>query len=223
MLEKINLQYLADGAGDPSAEADINAGADSGEKDAGTADGGQNAGINTEEADRIAAARSERAAKAAVTSYFKQKGMTEAEAEEAFAAYKAAKAEQEEADRNNLQALQQKLQGYEAKESEAMRLANARLIRAEAMVQATGLNVKADRIDYLIRLADLTQVDVDEHGNADGAAIRLALEDVLKDVPELKSTSGDEDDRPGFKVGSPGQQKPNASSDQLAAIFGNTE
>ncbi len=223
MLGKINLQYLADGAGDPSAEADINAGADSGEKDAGTADGGQIAGINTEELERIVEARKERAVNSVLNSYFRQNELTEEEAKEAIATYKKAKAEQEEADRNNLQALQQKLQGYEAKESEAMRLANARLIRAEAMVQATGLGVKPERVNPLIRIADLTQVGVDENGNADGAAIRLALEEALKIVPELKSTSSDEDDRPGFKVGSPGQQKSNASSDQLAAIFGNTE
>ena len=219
ILRNINLQLLADGTGVPGAEDADEAGEDGPANEAGMEDSSQSTGVDTSKADRIAKARAERAARAAVTSYFKQQGMTTEEAQEAFNAYKKAKAEQEEEDRNNLQALQQKLEGYEAKESEAIKNANRRLVRAEAMVQATGLNVNPDRIDYLIRLADLTQIEVDEHGNADGAAIRVALEEVLTDIPELKNKSADEDTRPGFKVGSPGQQAPDVVADQVSAIL----
>lgn len=218
MIENLNLQLLAEAEENAAAEE---ASADGGAEDAGQANDGQDVGINQEEADRIAQARSERAAKAAVTSYFKQQGLSEQEAQQAFEAYKQQKAQQAEAERNDLQALQQKLAGYEQQESQAMQLANKRLVRAEAMVQAMSLNIRPDRVEHAIRLADLTQVEIDENGRPDEAAIQAALQTVTREIPELLTRSAD--DRQGFKLGGPGQNKQTSANDALAKIFGNKD
>ncbi|MDO5734714.1 MAG: hypothetical protein Q4P08_06265 [Eubacteriales bacterium] len=186
-------------------------------------DGGQDAGLNLDEASRIASERSERAQRSALKSYFKQQGLSEAEAQQAFEDFKASKAQKEE-ERNNLTALQQKLAGYKKSESEMLQKANKRLIRSEAMVQAAKLAVRPDRIDYAIRLADISQVEVDEQGNVDGTAVQEALKKVTEDLPEILNQAGKEDEndnRPGFKMGGPGQSGAEGIPEKIAGIFGN--
>ena len=77
----------------------------------------------------------------------------------------------------------------------------------------------------MIRLADLSAVGMDEHGQPDKAAISAALEAVVSTTPEFKATSGaDEEGKPGFKIGASDQQKQQlGTSEQIASIFGNTE
>lgn len=84
------------------------------------------------------------------------------------------KAEKEEAERRAQEAQQQAAQ---------------RLIQAEAKVVAVEAGVKPDRIPYVLRLADLSSVDVDENGQVDATALRAAIEAVLRDVPELKGAT----------------------------------
>src|SRR5690606_30749699 len=84
------------------------------------------------------------------------------------------KAEKEEAERR-------------AKEAEAA--ANQRLIQAEAKVVALELGIKPERVAYAIRLANLSDVEVGENGKVDTKALKAALEQVIKDIPELKGTS----------------------------------
>jgi|BioPla2DNA2_1021312.scaffolds.fasta_scaffold23452_2 hypothetical protein len=186
-----------------------------------TADG-QKVGIDMEEAARIAGERSERAERAALAAYYRKQGLTEEEVTQAIEAFKTDKAARLEAEKNDLSALQKRVEDYEKQESEAIRNANLRLVRAEAMVQAVGLNVRPDRIDYAIRLADLSKVEVDENGQVDETAVREALEQILNDFPELKVASSSEDGH-GFKLGSPGQKQQLGTSEQIASIFGNTE
>lgn len=77
----------------------------------------------------------------------------------------------------------------EARAAERESAANQRLIRAAAQVEAVGLGVKADRVDYALRLADLSEVEVGDDGAVDTAAAKAAIEAVLKDLPELKGTT----------------------------------
>jgi hypothetical protein len=90
------------------------------------------------------------------------------------------------------------------------------------MVQAVGLNVRPDRIDYAVELAKLSQIEIDENGHVDEEAVRDALQQVLNDMPEWKITSSSEDGH-GFKLGSPGQKQQLGTSEKIASIFGNTE
>src|SRR5690606_24567870 len=83
------------------------------------------------------------------------------------------KAEKEEAERRAQEAQQQAAQ---------------RLVQAEAKVVAVELGVKPDRIPYVLRLADLSSVDVGDDGVVDAKELRDAIEAVLRDVPELKGS-----------------------------------
>lgn len=178
----------------------------------------EKAEYNTEEANRIANERAERASKAAMKSYLKQQGLSEEEAQQAFENFKANKAKEAEAQKNDLTALQQRVSEYESNESQALKLANTRLIRADAMAQAIGIGFKADRIDYAIRLADLSQINIDENGNPDLDAIKIALKKVADDIPELLNSH--EEEQQGFQMGSPGTQNKNID-ERLSKIFGN--
>lgn len=184
-----------------------------------TSNDGSNVGsIDTEKAEQIAAGRSERAAKAALKDFYKQQGMTEQEATQAFEAYKQNRAQKEAEDRNNLGVLQQQNAELKAQAARALETANKRLINADAKTLASTMGVKPDRVDVVVRLANLKDVTVDEDGSVDKAAVKKALEDALKLVPELKQT---DENRAGFKIGGGGQDTTPNVSDKLAEIFGN--
>lgn len=175
--------------------------------------------VDPAEVERIANERSERATRAALRSYFQQQGLTEEQAAEAITQYRAAQEQRAAEERNNLQALQQKLDTYEKGEAELFRRANARLIRADAVLMAGKLGIRPDRIDAAIRVANLSGVTVDEQGAVDETALKTALEEVTKQLPEFLTKS--DEGATGFKLGAPGQSNSSASGDALAKIFGN--
>lgn len=118
-MRRFNLQLFADG----------------GEEGTGTTGTERHeTGYSFEQAEEIAVARAERATKAALSSYFKQQGMTEEEAQEAFKDYKSKK----EAQKPDIAAVTKerdeavsKLKAYE----------NEKLLRQK--------NVREDDIDYV--------------------------------------------------------------------------
>lgn len=215
-LEKNVIPEAEEEVEETNEGAEPNAGAETAEE--------ESAGLNIEEAQRIGSKRSERAERSAVASYFKQQGLSEEEVAQALEAYKQRKEELALEQRNNLSAMQARVDEYEANGTEKLREANLRFIRAEAMVQAINMGVDTSKLDYAIRLADLRNVQVDEEGNVDGVEIKSALQQVLTDIPELKGGQGkDEEERTGFKVGAPGSvDNESKIKDQLSAIFGNT-
>lgn len=187
-------------------------------------DGNQEAGKNIEqidmaEAERIATEREERATRGALTSYFKQQGLSEEEVKKALEAYKARQAEAKTAARNDLTQLQAQYDALEKEKQAIMVQANTRLIRSEATMQALSMQIRPDRVEHVIRLADLSAVGMDEHGQPDKAAISAALEAVVSTTPEFKATSGaDEEGKPGFKIGASDQQQQMKDA-ELAKIF----
>lgn len=185
-------------------------------------DGNQEAGKNIEqidmaEAERIATEREERATRGALTSYFKQQGLSEEEVKQALEAYKAHQAESKAAARNDLTQLQAQYDALEKEKQAVMAKANQRVIRSEATMQALSMQIRPDRVEHVIRLADLTGVGMDEHGQPDKAAILAALEAVVSTTPEFKATVG-EDGKPGFKIGASDQQQ-SMKDAELAKIF----
>lgn len=72
----------------------------------------------------------------------------------------------------------------------AIEAANQRAIRAEARVQAAALGVRPERLDYVLRLLDLSEIEVGEDGTPDAGAIKQAVEQLLRDLPELKGSTG---------------------------------
>lgn len=167
-LVPMDLQFFADG-GDPDA-GDNGGGQDTGDGGQGHAgatptDGGKT--FTQEELDRLIQQRLQRERKKweqQLEEERKKAAMTEAER---------LKVEKEEAERKAREAQQQAAQ---------------RLVQAEAKVVALELGVKPDRIPYVLRLADLSGVDVGDDGVVDAKALRDAIEAVLRDVPELKGS-----------------------------------
>lgn len=100
--------------------------------------------------------------------------------------------------------------------------ANDRAIKAEtkmqAMAMAGELGVSASKMPYLLKMADLSNVVKD--GAISEEALKESLNNVLKDLPELKTKT--EEVTHGFKVGADGGQKANTNNEELARIFGVT-
>ena len=80
--------------------------------------------------------------------------------------------------------------------------ANQRLIQAIAQSEATKLNINPDYVADAVRLADLSNVKVNDDGTVDTKSITTALEAVLERMPVLKATT--EAPAGGFKVGGQG-------------------
>lgn len=176
--------------------------------------------LDFEKAGEIADKRSERATKSAITDYFKQQGLTPEQANQAFADFKAKQEAAKEQERSDLTALQNKVQQYEKAETEGLKVANRRLIRAYAMEEAHKLNFRPDRVEKVIKIADLSNVDVDAQGKVDVSALNTALQQVANDLPEWLNSSKQEENK-GIRVGSPSNQKAVDLDNELSKIFGN--
>lgn len=77
---------------------------------------------------------------------------------------------------------------------------NHRHLLAEAKLAAVSLGVPAKRAGYAAKLADLGNIAMDDETGPDTAAIRKAVETVLRDIPELKAASQDEA-KTGLRIG----------------------
>lgn len=170
----------------PDGGGDGGTGGEGGNSGAGNGDGNPNAGgaaktFSQEDVDAIITKRLAREQKAWETKLEEEKkkaNMTEQEKLKAAA---------EEA---------------EKKGKVAVEAANARLITAEARIQATALGVKPEKVAYVLKLADLSNAEVDDNGNVDEKIVKQAVEKVLKDLPELKNAGAG-----GFNLsGNPGGQ-----------------
>lgn len=130
-----------------------------------------------QEANRIAEERAQRAGNSALKNYFQQQGMTGEEIEAALAAYKAQKA----AEKTPEQLAQ------EAQQTANTRIAAAKqsLVHLAAQSAAAQLGVKPERVEYALRLADLTAVEVGDDMQVDTGTVTAALQTVLDAVPEL--------------------------------------
>lgn len=143
----------------------------------------------------------------ALKAYFKQQGLSQQEAEQAMAAFKAQKA----ANTPDVNAMQTQLTAAQAEAAQA-KLENA------AILQATQLGIDAKTIPYVLKLADLSQV-AGQDGKINEETLKNALNKVLTDLPGLKPQG----QQTGFQIGASGSnqnQQPN-QNDQLAEIFGN--
>ena len=129
------------------------------------------------EANRIADERAQRATNSALKAYFQQQGMTEEEAGKALAAYRAQKAAEKTPEQI----------AAEAKQTADNRVNAAKrtLIQIAAKAAAAKLGVKEERIPYMLKLADLSEVEVADDMTMDQQAVTSALQSVLEHVPEL--------------------------------------
>ena len=173
------------GDGDSGAgNGDKNAGGDgngAGDKNAG---GGSGKTYSEEEAERIAKDRAERAEKAALRSYFQQKGYTQKEVEGLIKDHK----EKKEKEKTDLQKEKDRADAAEKASKTALGTANQRLIAAEFKVLATQEGIQY--VDDALKLADLSSIEVDDKGEVDSKAVKKIVGQLKKDKPFLVGESG---------------------------------
>lgn len=93
--------------------------------------------------------------------------------------------EKKKANMTEQEKLKAALEESDNKGKAAVEAANKRIVAAEARVIAAELGVKSERIGHLLKLADLSGADVDDKGEVNAKAVKIAIEAVLKDLPEL--------------------------------------
>lgn len=110
----------------------------------------------------------------ALKAYFKQQGLSQQEAEQAMATFKAEKAK----NTPDVGAIQSQL-------AQAQAVAQQAELRSAAMMQAVSLGIDANTIPYVLKLADFSQA-TGQDGKISDEALKAALNKVLEDVPALK-------------------------------------
>ena len=145
--------------------------------------------------------------------YMKQQGLTGDELTQAIDAFKADRASK----MPNYDALNKQI----AEKDEALIEAQSRALYAEtqmeAMTMAGELGVDSKVIPFLLNSADISEVI--EDGKVSKEKLKTALDDVLKDLPQLKSEAK-RDEKVGFKIGADTSKQNTTNNDELARIFG---
>ena len=106
--------------------------------------------------------------------YFKQQGLSQQEAEQAIAAFKAEKAKNQP----DVGALQTQVTQAQAAAQQAQ-------IQAAATLEAVSLGIDAKSLPYILKLADFSQA-IGQDGKINNETVNNALKKVLEDVPALK-------------------------------------
>ncbi len=169
MKKHFNLQIFDDG-GQSGAGAQGAQGGAAGTGNGGQASTGNNGGgYSFQQAEEIANARAERAEKAALSSYFKQQGMSEEEISQAIKDFKANKEKQ----KPNVDALTQERDKAVA-ELEAIKQTQA----------LTAKGVKAEDMDYVqFKIGKLMEAD-------DKLDFEKAMTKFIKENPRYTSSAG---------------------------------
>lgn len=138
--------------------------------------------------------------------YFKQQGMSQADAESAISAFKQQKA-QYQPDVNALQ----------AQLSQAQANAQRASVESAATIAAVGLGIDVKTIPYVLKMADLSQV-VGADGKINDDTLKNAINKVLEDIPALKPQASQ---LTGFlQVGASGNGQQASNDDALRKAFG---
>lgn len=139
--------------------------------------------------------------------YFKNQGLSSDEMKQAIAAFKDQKAKNTP-DVGKLQSDLSTTQNDLMQER----------INTAAMKEALKQGVPMASVDYLLRMADLTNV-TDENGKVKDDALTAAVKKVLEDVPALKGTQSA--GGKGFdRIGGNGKDDDDVDQDMLRGIFG---
>lgn len=124
--------------------------------------------------DSMVSAREQRAANAALKSFFSQQGMTEDEITQAIDSYKSNR----EKNKPDIGAITAQAEQYKAEALKAK-------IESQATLEALKLGVDTSAVQYVLRMADFAAV-TDDKGSIDSEKLKNAVSKVLEDVPQLK-------------------------------------
>lgn len=195
----MNLQFFAEPGGDPAGtEPAAGAAAQTGQ---------QSVDIDYAAAAEVVAGKQAAVVDSVLKGYFKQKGLSREDADQAIAAFK----EQQKAQ-------QPDVEGLQTQAAEATQMAQKAQVESKATLTAVEIGIDAKSIPYVLKLADFSQA-VGAEGEIKEDAVKAALEKVLEDVPALKP---DPAGKTGFvQVGASGGSKQTTNSDDaLKAAFG---
>lgn len=197
----MNIQFFAESGGDPAGtEPAAGAGA--------AAQTGQSpVDIDYAAAAEVVAGKQAAVVDSVLKGYFKQKGLSREDADQAIAAFK----EQQKAQ-------QPDVEGLQTQAAEATQMAQKAQVESKATLTAVEIGIDAKSIPYVLKLADFSQA-VGAEGEIKEDAVKAALEKVLEDVPALKP---DPAGKTGFvQVGTGGGNKETTNNDDaLKAAFG---
>lgn len=144
--------------------------------------------------------------------YFKEQGLTGDEMKSAIEMFKKDKASRQP----DVNALNRQIEDGKGELAKANQRALMAETKVEAMTMASELGVEQKTIPYLLKMADLSKVI--DNGEISQEKLKESLNDVLKDIPQLKTTV--EDKPNGFKIGADTSGQANAQDETLARIFG---
>lgn len=212
-LLPMNLQFFAESAGSSGNDAGKQSG--NGNSGNNSPDGNQTPRDNSgnqavdyakiqQMLDGTLAAKEDTALKA----YFRQQGLSQQEAEQAMAAFKAEKAKNQP----DVNAVRTQLAQAQSQVQQSQ-------IENAAILEAVSMGLDAKTIPYVLKMADFSQA-AEQDGKINTETIKNALNKVIEDVPQLKPQP---QEGAGFKQigGTSGQGSQNTSNDEaLKRAFG---
>lgn len=126
----------------------------------------------------------------ALKAYFRQRGLSQQEVEQAITAFK----EQKAANQPDIAGLQNQITEGQAQVAAAQKATQQAKIQAAATMTAVSLGVSVQTIPYLLKMADFKDV-VGQDGKINDEALTSAINKVLEDIPQLKNQN---DSKSGF-------------------------
>ena len=168
-----------------------------------------NQGIDYDKIQQILDGRNAKTEDSILKGYFHQQGLSEDEMKTAIVDFKNNKAQKEKEANENTLNLQNENSNLKAQLLQ-MKIENV------ASQSALEIGVNAKTVPYLVKMADLSNV-TDKDGNVLPEAVKTALNKVLEDLPQLKSST---EQSKGFtKVGAETSSTQPDVNDVLKNIF----
>lgn len=196
-----NIQLFAEGDADPT---NTNGG------DNGNGEPDNNTPTYTQEQlDKIVGERTDRATKSALSSFFKQKGLSEEEANKAIGDYLDQKAK-------NTPDVAQLQSDLTTANSDLL----SERVKSKAQIEAIKQGVSVDSVPYVLKMAELKNV-TNENGDIVPEKVTEAIKKVLDDVPALKGSEQNQNGN-GIEViggeGGGGSNEPDATEKYRKAL-----
>ena len=193
---------------EPNTQNQTNAG-DNGGNNAGNGGNGSAKTYTQEELDNIVSERTGRATKSALSSFFKQKGLSEDEANSAITEY----LDNKKKNTPDVSQLQNDLAAANSARFSAV-------VDQRATLEAIKQGVSVSSVPYVLKMADFKGV-ADENGEINEEKMTAAIKKVLEDVPALKGEGEKNGSGSGFsKIGGDGKNQNQTDDDTLRSIFG---
>lgn len=198
----MNLQRFAEGSGE--------GGTDGGEGTTPPA-GNQQLQIDYDKLASIVAGKQSATEESVLKGYFKQKGLSKEQMDQAIAAYK----EQQAANKPDIAGMQNQITETQNQLTAAQKAAQDARVESAATMMAVSLGVEAKTIPYVLKMADLSQV-TGEDGKINEETLKAAVNKVLEDIPALKPQAGG---KTGFsQVGTGGNPTQHSQSGSTPAV-----